>query len=105
MKSHPKRGFEICQPLKSLEESLTCIRSHHERYDGGGYPDGLKGDDIPLCGMILAVADTYDAMTTDRPYRKALAKETAVKILEDEINSGQWNPDIVRVFLQILKVS
>ncbi|MBI2974104.1 MAG: response regulator [Deltaproteobacteria bacterium] len=105
VKSHPKRGFEICQPLKSLEESLTCIRSHHERYDGGGYPDGLKGDDIPLCGMILAVADTYDAMTTDRPYRKALAKETAVKILEDEINSGQWNPDIVRVFLQILKVS
>lgn len=105
VKSHPKRGFEICQPLKSLEESLTCIRSHHERYDGGGYPDGLKGDDIPLCGMILAVADTYDAMTTDRPYRKALAKETAVKILEDEINSGQWNPDIVRVFLQILKIS
>jgi putative two-component system response regulator len=105
VRSHPKRGHEICQPLKSLEESLTCIRSHHERYDGGGYPDRLKGDKIPLCGMILAVADTYDAMTTDRPYRKALSKETAVKILEDEINSGQWNPDIVRVFLQILKIS
>jgi HD-GYP domain-containing protein (c-di-GMP phosphodiesterase class II) len=56
-----------------------------------------------MFGQILAVADAYDAMTTDRPYRKALSKETAMKILEDEINSGQWNPDIVRIFLQILK--
>jgi putative two-component system response regulator len=103
VKSHPQRGFDICQPLKSLEDSLPCIRSHHERYDGGGYPDSLKNDHIPMFGQILAVADSYDAMTTDRPYRKALSKETAIKILEDEINSGQWNPDIVRIFLQILK--
>lgn len=101
--SHPKRGFEICQPLTSLEEVLACIRSHHERYDGTGYPDGLKGDKIPLCGQILAVADTYDAMTTDRPYRKAMAKETAIKIFEDEIDSGQWNPKIVKAFLETLK--
>ncbi len=103
VKSHPKRGFDICYPLKSLEDALPCIRSHHERYDGGGYPDGLKGDDIPLKAMIIAVADAYDAMTTDRPYRKALTRETATKIFEDEINSGQWNPEIVKVYLQILK--
>lgn len=103
VKSHPQRGFDICQSLKSLEDALPCIRSHHERYDGGGYPDKLKNDHIPMFGQILAVADAYDAMTTDRPYRKALPKETAVKILEDEINSGQWNPDIVRIFLQILQ--
>ncbi len=103
VKSHPQRGFDICQSLKSLENALPCIRSHHERYDGGGYPDCLKNDHIPMFGQILAVADSYDAMTTDRPYRKALPKETAIKILEDEINSGQWNPDIVRIFLQILQ--
>ena len=103
VKSHPKRGFDICQPLKSLEEILPCIRSHHERIDGGGYPDGLKEDDIPLKGMILAVADAFDAMTTNRPYRKALPIDTAVKIFEDELSSGQWNPDIVRVFLQIVR--
>lgn len=103
VKSHPKRGFDICQPLKSLEEALPCIRSHHERYDGGGYPDGLKGDKIPLMGQILAVADSFDAMSTDRPYRTALPKKTAIKILEDEIDSGQWNPDIVKLFLKIVK--
>ena len=103
VKSHPKRGFDICQPLKSLEEILPCIRSHHERIDGSGYPDGLKEDDIPLKGMILAVADAFDAMTTNRPYRKALPIDTAVKIFEDELSSGQWNPDIVRVFLQIVR--
>lgn len=102
VRSHPKRGFDICEPLNSLEQALSCIRSHHERVDGQGYPDALKGDKIPLYGQILAVADAYDAMTTDRPYRKALSKETATKILKDEINSGQWNPDIVRIFLQIL---
>ncbi len=103
VKSHPQRGFDICQSLKSLEDALPCIRSHHERFDGSGYPDSLQNDHIPLFGQILAVADSYDAMTTDRPYRKALPKETAIKILEDEINSGQWNPDIVRIFLQILQ--
>jgi len=102
VRSHPKRGFEICQRLKSLEDALTCIRFHHERYDGGGYPDGLKGDQIPLYGQILAVADSFDAMTTNRPYRKALSTATAIKIFEDEINSGQWNPDIVRIFLKSL---
>ncbi len=105
VKSHAIRGYDICKPLKSIADALPCIRCHHERYDGAGYPDGLKGEKIPLNGQILAIADTFDAMTTDRPYRKALANETAIKIFEDEINSGQWNPNIVKVFLKIVKKS
>lgn len=100
---HPKIGYDICAPLKSLEEALPCIRSHHERYDGGGYPDGIKGDEVPIKGQIMAIADAYDAMTTDRPYRTGMSKQVAVKIFEDEIDSGQWNPELVRIFLKILK--
>lgn len=100
---HPKIGFDICSPLKSLEDALPCIRSHHERFDGEGYPDGLKAEEIPLKGQIMAIADAYDAMVTDRPYRKAMTKDVAAKIFEDEINNGQWNPEIVRVFLKVVK--
>jgi len=100
---HAKIGYDICSPLKSIEEALPCIRSHHERHDGSGYPDGLKDNDIPLKGQIMAIADAYDAMTTDRPYREGMPKETAVKIFEDEIKSGQWNPELVTIFLKTLK--
>lgn len=100
---HPKIGYDICAPLKSLEEALPCIRSHHERMDGDGYPDGLTGSEIPLKGQIMAVADAYDAMTTDRPYRQGMKTETAIKIFENEIDSGQWNPEIVRIFLKKIK--
>lgn len=100
---HPQIGYDICAPLKSLEEALPCIRSHHERIDGKGYPDGLKGDEIPLKGQIMAIADAYDAMVTDRPYRKGMTRKIAIKIFEDEIDSGQWNPELVRILLKILK--
>lgn len=103
VQEHPKIGFDICSPLKSIEDALPCIRSHHERYDGGGYPDGLKDDEIPLKGQIMAIADAYDAMTTDRPYRQGMDKPTVLKIFEDELNLGQWNPEIVRIFLKIAK--
>jgi len=103
VQTHTKIGYDICAHLKSLEESLPCIRSHHERIDGNGYPDGLKGEQIPLRGQIMAVADAFDSMTTDRPYRKGMEKETVVKIFEDEIDSGQWNPEIVRVLLDMIK--
>jgi putative two-component system response regulator len=103
VQAHPKIGFDICSPLKSLEEALPCIRSHHERFDGEGYPDGLSGSEIPVKGQIMAIADAYDAMTTDRPYRKGMAKETAIKIFEDEIGSGQWNPELVKIFLRTVR--
>ncbi len=103
IRSHPARGYDICAPLKSLEPCLSIIRSHHERLDGDGYPDGLKGDEIPLLARITAVADAYDAMTTDRPYRKGMSKETALKIFENEIDSGQWDSDIVKSLLKVMR--
>ena len=77
MRRHPVDGAEIVSRIESLHEILPIVRSHHERIDGKGYPDGLAGDDIPLAARIVAVADTFDAMTTSRPYRTALAYETA----------------------------
>ncbi|PIU58192.1 MAG: two-component system response regulator [Deltaproteobacteria bacterium CG07_land_8_20_14_0_80_38_7] len=102
IKSHPKRGYDICSPLRSIEQSLPIIRSHHERIDGEGYPDGLKGEKIPLLAKIIAIADAFDAMTTDRPYRKGMSKEQALKIFENELNSGQWDPKIVKIFIKMM---
>ncbi len=102
IRSHPARGYDICAPLKSLEPCLAIIRSHHERMDGEGYPDGLKADEIPLPAKITAVADAFDAMTTDRPYRKGMSKETALKIFENEMESGQWDPAVVKSLLEIM---
>lgn len=101
IRMHPARGYDICSPLKSLEPCLPIIRSHHERQDGQGYPDGLKGDAIPMVARITAVADAFDAMTTDRPYRKGMTEETALAIFENELGSGQWDPDCARMLLEI----
>lgn len=103
VKSHPARGFDICCPLKSLHECLPCIRHHHERFDGQGYPDRLAGDKIPLKGMITSIADAYDAITTDRPYRKGRDAGVAIATFEKEMHSGQWNPEILKIFLDLLK--
>ncbi len=103
IKTHAARGYEICSPLKSLEPCLAIIRSHHERMDGQGYPDGIAGDEIPLEARITAVADSYDAMTTDRPYRKGMSIRQAQAIFENEINSGQWDPACVFALIKLLK--
>lgn len=103
IRTHAARGYEICAPLKSLEPCLDIIRSHHERMDGQGYPDGLKGERIPLPARIAAVADSFDAMTSDRPYRKGMSVETACAIFENEIDSGQWDPECVRALLTVVR--
>jgi len=103
IRTHASRGYEICEPLKSLEPCLAIIRSHHERMDGGGYPDGLKNDEIPLAARIASVADAFDAMTTDRPYRKGMTVQEACAIFENEIGSGQWDPSCVRILLEVVK--
>ncbi len=99
---HPKIGEEILKPVLSDEEMLSVVRSHHERYDGKGYPDGLKGENINLFAQIVSVADTFDAMTSARAYRGALTKEVAIE--EIKKNSGiQFNPKVVEVFVEILE--
>ncbi len=101
IKRHPDVGVEICQPLNFLKDVLKVIHYHHERYDGGGYPKGLKGEDIPLEARIVSIADAYDAMTSDRPYRKGMPKEKAVEILT-EGRGTQWDAHLVDQFIEII---
>jgi hypothetical protein len=97
IKRHPEIGDEICRPLRSLRRVLGGVRHHHERYDGRGYPDGLAGQDIPLEARVLAIADTYDAMTSTRPYRAGMPVERALGIIA--ANAGpQWDPALVPLF-------
>jgi len=98
--SHSVIGEKILKPILEDESIPQMVRHHHERYDGQGYPDGLKGDKIPLGARILAVADTYDAMTSDRPYRKAVNHEVALKELELKAGA-QFDPEIVAAFSRI----
>jgi len=102
VKMHPAKGVEILTPIRQLQHLLPVIRAHHEKMDGSGYPDGLKGEEIPLPARILCVADTYDAMTADRPYRPAPGKEYAMAELK--ICSGtQFDSEVAGIFIRILK--
>src|SRR5687768_14004907 len=97
MKMHPLIGLQICKPLPSLAGALPLIRSHHEKLNGSGYPDGLKGDEISLSSRILAVIDVYDTLRSDRAYRSAFAHDDAMEILRKEIAKGWWQEDIVEM--------
>ena len=79
-------------PLYSLSVILPIIRHHHERWDGEGFPDGLKGEQIPIMARILSIVDTFDAMVSERPYRRPISIEKAAKKMEEEKNFGQWDP-------------
>jgi len=98
VKRHPIKGEEICSEMKSLRPVLPIIRSHHERWDGSGYPDGLRGNQIPLVARILQISDIYDALTTARPYKPALPPEEALGILTEEAKRGWRDPELVAVF-------
>jgi putative two-component system response regulator len=104
IRTHPDRGEKICRPLNSMKESLSIIRGHHEKLDGSGYPDGLKGDQIPAVARIMAIVDVYDALTTNRSYRTALSPEVAFSILEEEARKGWWDPDILDEFRDLVTV-
>jgi len=102
IKSHCDVGERILTPIVEDEEILKAVRHHHERYDGRGYPDGLSDEQIPLGARILAVADTYDALTSERPYREAMSTETA--FAEIERGKGtQFDPEVTNAFLRIRK--
>ena len=101
IKKHAALGAGILSNIESLKEVSKIIRHHHEWYNGEGYPDGLTGEEIPLGSRIISVADAYQAMTSDRPYRKAFSKEKAIAELERGAGS-QFDPKIVRIFIGIL---
>ena len=100
IKTHPIIGEKIVEPLEILPVERSIIRHHHERWDGKGYPDGLSGESIPLLARILAVADAFDAMITDRPYRKAKSKEEAITEIE-ELSGYQFDCDVVEKFKKV----
>jgi len=103
MRSHSVRGEEICRPMRSLGPVLPIIRSHHERWDGTGYPDGLAGENIPLLARILQVADIYDALTTERPYKPALSAACALEVMEEEVRRGWRDAELVPLFASIMQ--
>jgi len=101
MRSHPSRGVEICRHLQSLAPVLPVIRHHHERWDGSGYPDGLRGQQIPLLARVLQVADIYDALTNPRPYKPAFETAKALEIMAQETDRGWRDPEIVALFMRL----
>jgi len=103
VKTHPIVGERICTPLRSLERARSIIRSHHETLDGLGYPDGLRGSAVPLLAQIAGIADVYDALTSARPYRAALAPGCALDVLREEARAGKRDADLVDAFTAIVE--
>ena len=101
IKDHPAKGENIIRVIPFLEPAQPIIRHHHERFDGNGYPDGIKGKEIELGARIIAIADTYDAMTTERPYRGPLPRDHVVSVLKEE-KGKQFDPELVDIFVQYL---
>ncbi|WP_459076745.1 HD-GYP domain-containing protein [Herbivorax alkaliphila] len=101
IKKHPQIGYNILKDIKFLKEAVCGILQHHERYDGKGYPNGLKGNEICVFGRIMCVADAFDAMTSDRPYRKGMRVEDAMRELE-RCKGSQFDPSIVNMFLNLM---
>ncbi len=100
MRRHVLKGVEICSPARTLAGVLPIVRSHHERWDGSGYPDGLCGEDIPLLARILQVADIFDALISPRPYKPAMPVGEALRILEQEAEKGWRDPALVELLRQ-----
>lgn len=101
MKKHPSLSYEILQDFDVFQEVAVYAKHHHERFDGRGYPDNLKGEDIPLFSRIILIADTFDAMTSTRPYRKGLSYDIAFSELL-EFSGSQFDPGLVQVFISAM---
>jgi putative nucleotidyltransferase with HDIG domain len=102
VRHHPEDGGEILKRAKSLQRYIAPVRHHHEYYNGQGYPDGLEGDKIPLYAAIIAIADTFDAITSTRPYKRALSKAEAIQELKKGAGK-QFHPDLVKAFLRAME--
>jgi putative two-component system response regulator len=103
MRTHPIRGVEICRHIKTLAPVLPIIRHHHERWDGSGYPDRLRGDEIPLTARIVQIADIYDALTSSRSYKSPFSPDEALDIIRAETDKGWRDPQVVEVFFKLHK--
>ena len=103
MRTHTTQGEQICKTMKSLAPVLPIIRSHHEKMDGSGYPDGLAGEQIPLLARILQIVDIYDALTTARSYKPAFSQEQALRMLAEEAERGWRDPMLVELFARTIR--
>ena len=103
IRAHPGAGSDLVLGLRSMELVRPIMRHHHEKWDGSGYPDGLKGAAIPLGARIISVVDVFDALHTERPYKAALPRAEAVSLLIRETDAGYWDPKVVETFLEILR--
>jgi putative two-component system response regulator len=103
MRQHPITGEMICRPLRTLRRVLPIIRHHHEHWNGTGYPDGLRGENIPLLARIVQVVDVYDALLTTRPYKPALPEEEAERTMREEARAGLWDPNLVDAFFNMVE--
>lgn len=99
IKKHPDIGADILKPIPPMARETEIIRHHHERYDGKGYPAGLKGEEIPFLSRIITLADSFDAMTSDRPYRKGMSVENALEVIR-RCKSTQFDPDLAEIFIK-----
>ena len=102
MKGHVENAVNIIRYFPSLDYVIPAVQSHHERYDGKGYPRQLTGDEIPILGRILCIADSFDAMTSVRLYKSAVSVQTAISILDKEAGK-QFDPKLVRMFINLLE--
>jgi cyclic di-GMP phosphodiesterase len=103
IRAHPGAGSDLVLGLRSMELVRPIMRHHHEKWDGSGYPDGLKGEAIPLGARIISVVDVFDALHTERPYKAALSRRDAVSLLLRETDRGYWDPKVVETFLEVLR--
>lgn len=103
MKRHPIMGRDLLRPMKTLARALPVVYHHHERFDGSGYPDGLAGESIPLIARVASVADVFDGMTSDRPYRDGLLGRDALDLLEQEARAGLWDRALVDEFRGVME--
>jgi putative two-component system response regulator len=103
MREHPIVGERICAPLKSFRTVLPIIRHHHERFDGSGYPDGIQGEAIPIAARVLQLVDVYDALTTERPYKRAFSRDEALQTMREEVAKGWWDPALFVEFEGLIR--
>lgn len=101
MQKHVQFGVRILKPIAAYAEVIPIVEQHHERFDGSGYPKGLAGEDISLGGHIYAVADDFEALNSDRPYRKALPRKQLINLIKDRSGS-KYNPKVVEAFLEVM---
>ena len=102
MRQHVLIGERICQPLRTMRGVIPIILHHHERWDGSGYPYGLAGDKIPYLAQVFQMIDIYDALTSERPYKRALSQEEALKVMVSETQRGWRNPELVDKFIKFI---